>query len=270
MAKIDSAFFNLGYLDRLSYLDTPVHRLDPRSKLITSLIFIFVIVSFHKYEISMLLPFMLFPVSIASLGEIPFAYLAKKIMIVAPFAVMVGIFNPVFDRGILMHIGDTGISGGWISFISIMLRFILTISAVFILISTTGFTGVCLALERMKVPKIFAVQLLFLYRYIFVLIEEVHSMMAARALRSFNGRGMGHKVAGGIIGHLLLRTIDRARRIHLAMHCRGFEGDIHIMRAMKFRPADALFIVAWSSAFLCFRFYDIPGIIGKVTGGMFR
>ena len=269
MPKIESAFYNVGYLDRLSYLDTPVHRLDPRAKLVTTLVFIIVIVSMGKYEITMLLPFFFFPVFVASLGGIPFGFLARKIIIMAPFAVMVGMFNPFLDRDILIHAGSMGISGGWVSFISIIIRFILTISAAFILISTTGFMGICLALEKLKVPKIFAVQLLFLYRYIFVLIEEAGRLVTARDLRSFHGRGMGIRVTGLMIGHLLLRTIDRARRIHLSMLCRGFDGNIYIMRSLRFRFYDIAYIALWASVFFIFRFYNVPGILGRLTGGIF-
>lgn len=262
MPRIESAFFNVGYLDRLSYLDTPVHRIDPRAKLITVLVFIFVIVSFGKYEVSMLVPYLVFPVTMAALGEIPFGYLGKKIIIVAPFAVLVGIFNPFFDREVLVVLGGTGISGGWISFISILMRFVLTISTVFILISTTGFMGICMALEKLMAPRIFAVQLLFLYRYIFVLIDEARRMVTARELRSFHGRGMGIGVAGHMIGHLLLRTIERARRIHLSMLCRGFDGNIHVMRSLRFRMSDCAFMLFWSALFALFRHYPVTEIIG--------
>jgi energy-coupling factor transporter transmembrane protein EcfT len=99
MAQIDSQVFDIGYMDRLSRLDTPVHRLDPRAKLLTTLVFVVTVVSFGKYEISALLPFFLYPVVLAAVGEIPLGYLLKKIAVVSPFAIMLGIFNPFFDRG---------------------------------------------------------------------------------------------------------------------------------------------------------------------------
>ena len=48
----------------------------------------------------------------------------------------------------------------------------------------TGFTGVCLALERFRVPRVFCVQLMLLYRYIFVLSGEASRMARAREMRS--------------------------------------------------------------------------------------
>ena len=77
-------------------------------------------------------------------------------------------------------------------------------------------------MERLGAPDVFATQLLFLYRYIFVLGEEAMSMTRARALRSFGGRGMGMRVYGLMLGHLLLRTYDRAQRVYLRHAQPGF------------------------------------------------
>lgn len=268
MAKIESAFYNFGYLERLSSLDSPVHRIDPRAKLITTLVFIFAVVSFNKYEISGLLAFFLFPVITAGAGNLPYKYIGKNLLYVSPFAVLIGIFNPIFDKGIILSLGPAEISGGWISFISIILRFTLTISAALILIGTSGFFSICVALEKLKIPRVFVVQLMFLYRYIFVLIEETIGLVRARALRSFKGRGMGISVAGSMIGQLLLRTINRARRIHLSMLSRGFDGEIRLMKKIQMNPASYIYMISWSLLFILMRKYNISELLGKMIEGV--
>ena len=77
------------------------------------------------------------------------------------------------------------VSGGWVSFFSILLKFFLTMCSALLLISTTSFPGICHALRKLGIPEIFISQLLFLYRYIFVLVEETLRMVRARDLRSF-------------------------------------------------------------------------------------
>lgn len=270
MAKIESSFLDITYLDALSYQDTPVHRLDPRVKLLTTLLFVGCVISFNKYELSRLIPFVIYPVVLVTLGNLPIAYLLKKILLALPFAFFIGIFNPLLDRAILMHLGSIGISGGWISFASIMVRFVLTVSAALILIASTGFNSVCMAMERMGAPSSFAVQLLFLYRYIFVLTDEALRMVRARSLRAFGGRGMGPRVFSYMIGQLLLRTLDRAQRIHLAMLCRGFDGEIRIMRPLKICGRDVAFLTLCSSLFLLFRLYDIPQWMGRTVMELMR
>ncbi len=142
MAKIDASFFDLGRLDRLAYRDSPVHRLDPRAKLVTTVVFLVTVVSFGKYEVSALLPFFLFPVVLAAVGGLPAGYLVKKVLLVSPFALFVGIANPFFDRTPLVALGPVVLSGGWVSFAAILVRFALTVGAALVLIATTSFHGV--------------------------------------------------------------------------------------------------------------------------------
>jgi cobalt/nickel transport system permease protein len=264
MAKIDSAFFDIGTLDTLSCRDSAIHRLDPRAKLVTTLVFILVVVSFDRYAISALLPLGLFPLSLILLADLPPGYLLKKLLLAAPFALCVGIFNPWFDRQVLLQFGPLAITGGWVSFASILLRFTLTVLAALVLIATTSFTGVCRALERLGAPNIFAQQLLFLYRYLFVLIDEAQRLVHARALRSFGGRGQGMKIFGHLIGQLLVRTLHRAERIHLAMLCRGFDGEFRQLRPARIGRREIVFTLGWSAAFIALRLYNLPQLLGRL------
>ncbi len=269
MAKIHHAFFDVSYFETLAGQNTPVHLVDPRAKVLTTLLFILMVVSFDKYAISGLLPFFVFPAVMITIGDLPLSYLLKKLFLVAPFAFFIGIFNPFLDKQTVLQFGAFAITGGWISFTSILLRFTLTVGAALILIATTGFREICLALEKFKIPRIFVLQLLFLYRYIFILIEEASRLVRARRLRTFNGRGMTIHVASSLIGHLLLRTINRARRIHLAMLCRGFDGEIRLMRDLKIQKGDYLFAGGWLLAFLIMRFIDIPALFGDLVMGLY-
>jgi len=263
--KLESSYLDIGYLDLLARQNTLIHQLDPRTKLMTTLVFIASVISFNKYTVTGLIPFVIFPLSLMALGNLPPRYLLKKIFIAAPFAFFVGIFNPIFDHEVMVRIGYMGISGGWISFASIMIRFFLTVSAALILIASTGFDEVCLALRKMGMPASLSTQLLFLYRYLFVLIDEASRMARARAMRSFNGRGMGVKVFSYLIGQLLLRTIDRARRIHLGMLCRGFDGELRLVRAFRLNGRDVAFFLGWSTLFIVMRRYDVPQLIGDLV-----
>jgi len=263
MVQIDSSFLAINTLDALANQDTVIHRLDPRAKVLTAIFFVAAVVSVNKYEVSGLLPFVIYPVVLLALGNLPPGYLLKKILLAAPFAVLIGIFNPMLDRAVLVQLGPLGISGGWVSFTSILIRFVLTVSAAMILVATTSFNGVCAALEKMAVPTVFVVQLLFLYRYLFVLVEEASRLTRARSLRSFDGKGMGVKVFSSMIGQLLLRSFDRAQRIHQAMLCRGFDGEIRTARPLRFRGTDLAFLLGWAIFFVVMRWYNIPTVIGS-------
>jgi cobalt/nickel transport system permease protein len=270
MAKIESSFLDISTLDTLSYQKTAIHLLDPRAKLVTTMLFVGIVLSFDKYEVAGLIPFAIYPVALIALANLPVSYLLNKVLLAAPFAFFVGIFNPLLDRTVMVNLGPIGISGGWVSFASIMIRFTLTVIAALVLIASTGLNSVCMALEKMGTPRSFAVQLLFLYRYIFVLTDEASRMSRARSLRVFEGRGMGFGVFTHMIGQLLLRTLDRAKRIHLAMRCRGFDGEIRIARPLKICGRDIAFVVGWSIFFVAMRFYDLPQWLGSMVAGLIR
>ncbi len=270
MNGIGNRFFDFGYMDTLATHDSPLHRLDPRAKLITSLIFISTVISFDKYAISALIPFFIYPVVQISIGGLPVGYLMRKVLWISPFVILIGIFNPLVDREILFRIGAVQISGGWISFFSIMTRSFLTVTAALVLIAATGFTAVCKALSKLGIPRPFVVQLIFLYRYLFVLTEEVLRMIRAVTLRSFRSGHMGFKTYVPVLGHLLIRTLDRAQRIHLAMFCRAFDGEIRLMRPLKIGTKDLVYVIGWSMVFLGFRFFNVSRFLGDGILGIIR
>lgn len=123
-------------------------------------------------------------------------------------------------------------------------------------------------MNRLGMPRVFTVQLLFLYRYLFLLVEEAARMSRARTLRAFDGKGNAMKAYSSLIGSLLLRTINRAQRIHLAMTCRGFDGSIHVMRRQTFGFRDFIFIIVWCGLFIIFRLYNIPNVLGTFIAGL--
>jgi cobalt/nickel transport system permease protein len=67
-----------------------------------------------------------------------------------------------------------------------------------------------------------------------------------------------------MVGPLLLRTLDRAQRIHTAMLSRGFDGEIRMLRPLRIRPGDAVFLTGWIGAFVLLRIYDLPLWLGRV------
>jgi len=266
--SFEAAYSGLGRLDRLSYRDTVVHRLDPRAKVVATMLFAVAVVSFPRYEVLSLLPLFLFPVLIAALGDIPAGFIAKKVVAVSPFAVFIGMFNPLFDSAAVAIAPGVSVSAGWISFASILVKFALTISAALLLIATTSFPGICRGLRRLGLPALFVSQLLFLYRYLFVLIEEAMRVVRARDMRSFGNRGAGMRVFVRIVGTLFLRTVERAERIYGAMLARGFRGEIPSMRRETLRPSDAVFMLAAGGFFVLCRLVPVPQTIGRLLGGL--
>lgn len=270
MPSIHDAVLDLKTLDHLANGNSTIHRLDARAKVLVTLIFIISVVSHNMYELTSLFPFFIFPVVMISLAGLPPLFIFKKITLLSPFVLAVGIFNPFFDRTILLQLGSLNISGGWISFASILTRSILTVGAALVLVGVTGFTAVCQALERLGMPRVFVVQLLFLYRYIFVLTEEFGRSSRARELRSCGKKGQGIRSFGSLTGHLLLRTWQRAERIHMAMLARGFTGEFHTSRQAGFGMPEIRFLLAWSTLFIFLRCRNVSQLLGSLVTGLFQ
>ncbi len=262
-------WIEVGRMDELGRLDTPVHRIDARAKAVATILFIAFVMSFPRYEVSALMPFFLYPLALMSLGRIPPGYLFRKILVAAPFAVVIGMFNPFLDREPVAAIGDLVITGGWLSFASILVRFVLTVSAALVLVACTGMNRLCAGLERMGLPRVFAVQLLFLYRYLFVVAAEGARMRRSMQIRAAGSAAVPLRVYGSAVGHLLLRSMARADRVYRAMVSRGFDGEIRVLDPTPAGWADEAFVLGWTAFFAAARTWNLADLLGRLfTGGL--
>jgi cobalt/nickel transport system permease protein len=204
-------------MDELGRLDTPIHRLDARIKILTTLAFVIVVMSFPRYAIAALTPLAAYPLFLLIAGTIPLKDIAKKIAVAAPFALVIGIFNPIIDHTPALTHGSLVISQGWLSFASIMLRFLLTVSAALALVATTGMYRIGVGLEQMGFPRVFIMQLLFLYRYLFVVSEEALTMVRSVSCR-------GPSLARDSVANVripdrsVVAAIDGSRRANPSRH----------------------------------------------------
>ena len=135
---------------------------------------------------------LLFPVVLAADADLPLGFLGQAAAVASPFALVVGVFNPLLDHEVVVHVGGVAVTGGWVSFASIIAA----------LPAHDGRRArahrdhelqrrVHGARAARRARRLRRPSCCFLYRYIFVLGEEAMRMARARALRSFGGRGHG-------------------------------------------------------------------------------
>ncbi|MCO1603469.1 cobalt ECF transporter T component CbiQ [Desulfosporosinus nitroreducens] len=269
MANIMNSLYNMRILDDLARQETVIHKLHSLMKLLTTVSYLTVVVSFGRYEIGGLLPFLIYPVMVFTLAELPVKPILLRILIVSPFIIGIGILNPFFDQqGYLL--GERVISRGWITFGSILLKSGLTVTAALLLIATTGMDRLAGALRMMKIPRIFVLQLLLTYRYISVLMEEVARILRAYSLRAPNQKGVHRSAWGSLAGQLILRTFDRAQRIYEAMCLRGFAGEYNTGGFKEIRAWDLSYFIGWALFFAVARMYNIPMLIGSLITGVIK
>lgn len=269
MANIADSIYNMRLLDDLARQETVIHKLHPLVKLLTTVSYLTVVVSFGRYEVAGLLPLFFYPVMVLALAELPVKPILLRILLVSPFIIGIGILNPVFDQQTFVLAGRE-FSRGWVTFLSILLKSGLTVTAALLLIATTGMDRLAGALRILKVPRVFVLQLLLTYRYISVLMEEVARTLRAYSLRAPKQKGVHRSAWGSLAGQLLLRTFDRAQRIYEAMCLRGFSGEYHSGEINIICRWDWAYLGGWVVFFILARTYNLPLLIGSLLTGVIR
>jgi cobalt/nickel transport system permease protein len=261
MARLDQALEALLALDDLAAGARARGQPDPRALLLAALACIGTTVSFERHTVSALLPLALFPTVLAIRAQLPWHMLRRALLLAAPFVLMVGLFNPLFERQTVLWLAGWPISGGWLSLLSILLRAALTISTALVLVVSTGMPALCNALTRLQVAQPLILQLWLLYRYLFVLGAEAARMDTARRLRAGASARASLATWAALLGQLLLRSVDRAQRLHQAMLARGFAGQLPCA-PLQWRAADTVWVVGWCLYFAAVRAMDLPLLLG--------
>jgi cobalt/nickel transport system permease protein len=248
--------------DRYHDTNSFIHRLDPRVKVIVTLVFILSNAllpdgAWTAFGLAWL--FLLFANVFSELGglftfqrsiiALPFALVAVTVLFSIPG-------NPVSTFRLLfwdLTITDAGL----LRFVSILIRSWLSVQMAILLVGTTRFPDIVHALEHLRVPSILTTIIAFLYRYLFVLVDEVFRLLRAREARSAAvagvraGGGVAWRagVAGNMAGQLFLRSYERSDRVYNAMLARGYTGHLNTINPHEMGRVDyvttalALFVI---------------------------
>ena len=264
MNKMEKALHELGEMDDLAAQSSPIHRLHPTAKLLSTVLYIVLTVSFDKYDLSGLVPMLLWPVLLFQLSGIPVGTCFYKLRIVLPLVMAVGLFNPFFDRAPLLYVGSVAVSGGVISMLTLMLKGVFCLMASFLLMATTPIDSLCAALRRLHVPGLLVTLLLLTYRYVGVMTEELAVMTDAYALRAPGQKGIHVSAWGSFLGQLLLRSMDRAQELYSSMLLRGYHEHFHYADIRPFRLSDGCYTLGCALCFLLLRFVNLSQLLGSL------
>ena len=232
-----------------------IHRLDPRVKVVLTVLFILSNVALPDGAwLAFLLAWGL-ALACSALAGLGLGYTFRRSFVALPFALaaVTAIFaipgRPLFAWA-LGPWDLVATDAGLIRFASIVVRSWLSVQMAILLAATTAFPDLMHALRHLRVPQVLVAIISFMYRYLFVLTEEVARLLRARDARSARlapGRGGGSlawraRVAGNMAGQLFLRSYERSDRVYNAMLARGYAGQFltlnpHVMRARDWAAA---------------------------------
>ena len=258
MADLKEKIQQIYSLEQLSSNKTVIHRLHPGAKLLATLVYIVVVVSFQRYSFSRLIPYVFYPFVLMALSETPWPMVAKRVLIALPFVAVAGLSNILLDTVPAFYLGILAVSRGLVSCMVILLRTFLCVTAVLILVAVTPFMALTSQLRRAHIPEAFVLLFEMTYRYIGALLEEASSMYTAYRLRHTHQKGLEMKHMGPFVGQLLLKSFDRADRIYGAMKCRGYGGPVAAGADRKWARNDYIFLLAVCLPCLVLRLVDIP------------
>jgi len=238
-----------AFLDHHSQTESPIHHLDARAKIIVFFTFILIGVSSAPTSFLLFSLLALGLIGIAVLARLPLGHLLKKVLVVLPFLFVVALSIPFMKKdglggGYNLGLGGLSISrsGLWILW-NVVIKSCLGVFSVILLSSTTSFPQMIRGMERLGSPRIFTMITSFMYRYSFILIDEMQRMKRARDSRCFGGSWFWQsEVVGHMIGTLFLRSFHRGERVYLAMLSRGYHGTMPETKARRFGLGELLFL----------------------------
>ena len=242
---------HVDVFDQFQFTESRVHALDPRAKVVVAVVFILsnaILPDGSWYAFALAWLFILVANDLSDLG---LGFSLKRSVIVLPFVVVAvsAIFSPLgeplaeWDLGFMTLIPT---DAGVIRFLSIMLRSWLSVQIAILLVATTQFPDLIHALEHLHLPRTLTTIIAFLFRYLFVLTNEVYRMLRAREARSaglpgiHKGGGLGWRIktTGNMAGQLFTRSYERSDRIYQAMISRGYSGHIRTLNPHQVEKQD--------------------------------
>ncbi len=242
-----------SFIDEYSHLNSFIHKLDPRTKLVAILAFILAVVLTPVGNWHIFTAYLCVLIIMLALSKLPALYVLRRSLVIIPFVLLVAVFIPFFKQGQVAVSYDIWIwqisitYDGLLILANVLTKSWLCIVALVLLSSTTKINDLLKGLRQLGTPQVLILIVSFMYRYIFVLADEVMRLKQARDSRNFGGSWLHHmKTVGHILGTLFIRSYERAERIYAAMLARGFDGQVRNLRNLKFGKADLYFGTAFS------------------------
>lgn len=233
-------------------VDSVIHRLDPRVKLIGTFIYIISLFLFRNFFGYIITGLFLF--SVIKLSKVPFRFIMrglKAVIMLLMFTVIFNLFltpgNTIFQLGFL-KITEEGLRTA--AFMAIRLVFLILGSSIMTFTTTPnhltdGLEKIMWPLRKIKVPvHEIAMMMSIALRFIPILLEETDKIMKAQMARGadFESGGIIKRAKSliPILVPLFVSAFRRANDLAMAMEARCYRGGEHRtkMKPLKYHGID--------------------------------
>jgi cobalt/nickel transport system permease protein len=223
-------------------------RLDPRARLVAAVLFLLLLVTLDSA--AGLAAALVLAVAAVLLTRLPLGATLRRLAAVEGFLIVLLVTLPLTVPGVT-SVGVLGLPAsreGFALALAIAARVNAGVLVIAALLSTMGTTRLAQAMTGIGVPDTLAHLFQLTVRYIAVFHEEYRRLRRAMRARAFRAGGNWHswRSLGHLVGMLVVRSVERAERVVVAMKCRGFTGTFPAFETSRLGASDAAFLVGWA------------------------
>jgi cobalt/nickel transport system permease protein len=253
---------SLTDIERESYKNSPIHRLDPRVKLLFTLAIIIYVVSLpriHEKNMVRLLAVEAYLLLLVLVAGLDLRYFFLRILAILPFGLGIALLQPFLRPSFIksftpypldlpfgLSITYEGLAFGG----TLIAKFLICITAVVLFSSTTRMRDMVAAADRIGIPREFTLLLSMMVRYLFLFWSVLKRIKTAQQTRLFNiwNRRVPRKWVLKQIGHsissIFVRSYEQGEKTYISMLCRGYgSGHEKAYYRTKIRAQDILFLL---------------------------
>ncbi|HIH43905.1 MAG TPA: cobalt ECF transporter T component CbiQ [Candidatus Methanoperedenaceae archaeon] len=247
-------------IERETFRNSIVHRLDGRVKLLFMVGMILFAVSLPRFEELTLWRLAVVEVYlflIILLAGLNLYFAAVRYAVLLPFGLAIAAFQPFLRQGFVkeftvhsLPIGLSWTDEGLLFGAILFAKFTVSVTAVILFSSTTPMTEMVESARRLGLPKEFALLLTMMIRYLFVFWGVLRRLRNAQASRCFDiwNRNVSRRWTLSQLAHavnsLFIRSYEQGERTYQSMLSRGYDyaADIYVHRK-QIRGQEAAFAV---------------------------
>lgn len=250
---------SLTDLERETYRQSPIRRIDGRIKILITLAIIVYAVALPRMDTLNFIKLGVLEVYIIVLmllAQLEFQYIALRFAIALPFGFGIAALQPFVKQPFMANftvlytlpMGLEATREGMLFGAIILAKFLICISAVILLSSTTPLSELVSSARRLGLPKELALLFTMMVRYLFVFWNMLARIRTAQKTRCFDiwnskvPRRWTLEQLGYTISSLFVRSYEQGERTYQSMLCRGYnEAHVYVGKK-KISAGDVFFL----------------------------
>jgi cobalt/nickel transport system permease protein len=252
------------FLDEESAIESPIRSLNSKTKFITIMAVVLLVVSTPADAFAVFALFLVLALVLIMISRVPVTVFLRRALIALPFILVALAAVPFVPEGPGATSYFLGVAGvavtktGFLLVFNVLCKSILSVVFLTLLISSTPFRDLVSGLRELGIPSFLTDTLLFMYQYLFIIMDEAQRVAFARDARLYGNRWIWQApVIGHMIGSIFVRSFERGERIFLAMKARGYDSGIVRRPTAGLAAPDYVFSLIVISGALAVRLYGV-------------